>query len=97
MEKYAVIKLGGKQFMVEEGTQFRVERQKALNPEVLLFSDGKKILVGEPVLSEITVKMEFVEQDTKAPKSFGSSTADQYCEGNFHWIEYQGCKSRSAC
>lgn len=68
MEKYAIIKLGGKQFMVQEGTQFTIERQGALKPEVLLFSDGKDVLVGQPVLAEISVKMEFVEKDTKAAK-----------------------------
>jgi len=68
MEKYAVIKLGGKQFLVEEGTQFKIERQESLKPEVLLYSDGKKVSVGEPVLTDVSVKMEFVKEDAKAPK-----------------------------
>ena len=40
--KYAIIRLGGKQFMVSEGDIFEIERQQKLNIDVLAFSDGKK-------------------------------------------------------
>lgn len=60
MEKYAIIQLGGKQFIVSEGDVFTLEHQSELNISVLLFSDGKTVLVGEPTLSEIKVEAEIV-------------------------------------
>ncbi|MBI2414685.1 50S ribosomal protein L21 [candidate division WWE3 bacterium] len=58
MEKYAIIKLGAKQFIVSEGDIFTLERQEKLDIDVLFYSDGKKYLVGEPFLTDIKVMAE---------------------------------------
>ena len=46
---YAVIELGGKQHRVEKGRWFLVEQpeEHAIEPRVLLVSDGKKVVLGD--------------------------------------------------
>jgi large subunit ribosomal protein L21 len=63
MEKYVVIKLGGKQYLVQEGDTIKLERQpKPLKLDILLFSEGGVIEVGEPELDAVTVKASIVEE-----------------------------------
>jgi large subunit ribosomal protein L21 len=66
-KKYAIIQLGGKQFKITEGLEFRVERQDKLKIDVLLYSDGKKVEIGEPMVSGVPVKAKIVGEE-KAPK-----------------------------
>jgi large subunit ribosomal protein L21 len=60
--KYAVIAIQGKQYRVEEGQELIVDRLEGKKgdavkiSDVLLFSDGKKILVGSPLVKDITIK-----------------------------------------
>lgn len=61
MNKYAVIKLGGKQLKVSEGDIFEIERQKKLNIDVLMYSDGQSIKIGTPVLKNISVTADILE------------------------------------
>ena len=57
MEKYAVIKLASKQYLVQEGDLIELERQpKPLKIEVLMFSEGGKVRIGEPELEGVSVK-----------------------------------------
>jgi large subunit ribosomal protein L21 len=56
MSKYAIAKIGGKQFKIQEGDTIKIERQEKLDFDVLLFSDGEKTEVGTPFLSDIKVK-----------------------------------------
>ena len=65
MDKYAVIQLGGKQFKVTKGTFFEIERQGKLDINVLSYSDGKKIEIGEPYLKNIEVKAKIKEWKKK--------------------------------
>jgi len=65
---YAVIKTGGKQYKVQEGETLRVEKlegetgsQIQFN-DVLLYSDGESITLGEPVIANAVVSGEIVEQ-----------------------------------
>lgn len=60
MDKYAIIQLNGKQIMVTEGLTFEIDRQSDLVPEVLLFSDGNNVILGEPVLADVVVKLAHV-------------------------------------
>lgn len=60
--KYAIVKIGGKQMMVSEGYIFEIERQEQLNMDVLLFSDGKKVEIGEPVLTDVEVKADVLDE-----------------------------------
>lgn len=63
MEKYAVIKLASKQYLVHEGDVIELERQeKPLKVGVLFYCDGEKNFIGEPDLSDITVKAVVVEE-----------------------------------
>ena len=63
MEKYAVIKLASKQYLVHEGDVIELERQeKPLKIEVLFYSDGQKTVIGEPEIKDISVKAEVVEE-----------------------------------
>ena len=61
MTKYAVIRIGGKQYKVGEGDQILVDKltdPKKISSEVLLVSDEGKVSVGKPVLkSEVKLKM----------------------------------------
>lgn len=60
--KYAVISLQGKQYRVEEGQELTVDRLEDKKgdslkiADVLLFSDGKKVLVGTPTVQDVVVK-----------------------------------------
>ena len=65
---YAIVKTGGKQYRVEEGTIFDVEKlpveagtQTTLE-EVLLVHDGKQAKVGAPVVAGASVEAEVLEQ-----------------------------------
>ena len=65
---YAVIKTGGKQYRVEQGSTIRVEKlagdagSKIDFSEVLLVADGEKIKVGAPTVAGAKVSAEIVGQ-----------------------------------
>jgi large subunit ribosomal protein L21 len=65
--KYAVISLGGKQFKIKEGDTFKLERQKKLDINVLLYVDGDKVEVGTPSLSGVKVDAKIVREE-RGPK-----------------------------
>ena len=63
MEKYAVIKLASKQFLVQEGDVIELERQKTpLKISVLMYRDGSKRLIGEPELKKVFAKAVVLEE-----------------------------------
>ncbi len=69
---YAVIQTGGKQYQVEEESILNVELLKSENKkfefnEVLLFNDGKKIIIGTPFIKNCKVKAEILKE-IKGPK-----------------------------
>ncbi len=74
--KTAVIKTGGKQYVVHEGDIMVVDRmpgeegQSVTFSEVLLVSDGKDINVGAPLVSGASVTGKIVEQG-RLPKVTG--------------------------
>ncbi|MDR1400753.1 MAG: 50S ribosomal protein L21 [Endomicrobium sp.] len=66
---YAIIKTGGKQYKVEEGSSLVVDKideakksQKIVIKEVLLFSDGQKTLVGRPMVEGVSVTAKVISQ-----------------------------------
>ena len=68
----AVIKTGGKQYLVSEGDQLDIERiEGAATPlnfdEVLLVDDGKTTQVGTPNLETAKVEAEVIAE-TRDPK-----------------------------
>ena len=69
---YAVIKTGGKQYRVEEGTTLLVERLKGdegskLELEPLLYADGDKSILGGSDLGKIKVEAKVVGHE-RGPK-----------------------------
>ncbi len=71
--KYAVVRIGGFQYKIAEGDEVEVmkregEQEKPLHfSEVLLQVDGEKVLVGQPLVSGISVKAKIIAQ-FKGPK-----------------------------
>ena len=70
---YAVVATGGKQYKVMEGDNLQIEKidgdvgAKVTFDNVLLFSDGDNLSVGQPLLENISVNAEIVDQN-KAKK-----------------------------
>ena len=65
---YAVVSTGGKQYRIQEGDILRVEKipgevgTPIAFENVLLYSDGEKLSIGQPVLENISVNGHIVEQ-----------------------------------
>ena len=72
MTKKAVIRVGGKQFVVSEKETLLVdllpEGTKELTLDALLVTDGDKTTVGTPVVKGVTVKAKVVEDLVKGDK-----------------------------
>jgi large subunit ribosomal protein L21 len=73
MEAYAVVKTGGKQYLVKSGDIVEVETVAAevggqvdLSP-VLVLSDGKELRIGKPAVEGAAVKAVVVEHK-RGPK-----------------------------
>ena len=65
---YAVVNSGGKQYKVQKGEILKVEKISGDvgNPvtfdRVLMFSDGKNVSIGQPLLDGVSVEGHIVEQ-----------------------------------
>lgn len=65
---YAVVATGGKQYKVEPGEIFRFEKlpgnsgESVAFDEVLMFSDGENVKIGQPVLDDVKVFGQIMEQ-----------------------------------
>ncbi len=69
---WAVVEIGKKQYLVEEGVALYVERIKEKEGEifldkVLLFADKDRVEIGQPYLSGFKVKAE-IKGEEKGPK-----------------------------
>jgi len=66
LDKYAVIKTGGKQYLVQEGEELEIEKindkkgKKISFDKILLIKD-KKVRIGNPFLKKAVVKAEVLE------------------------------------
>lgn len=66
---YAVIETGGKQYKVTEGQRLRVEKLTGAVGDTLeidkvyLYHDGENVVVGRPVVKDVTVRARIAEQD----------------------------------
>ena len=71
MDKYAVIRLKGQQFKVEEGDEILVgklaEKEKP-EADVLLVANGKGVKVGKPTVSGAKVSLKILEAEEKGEK-----------------------------
>ncbi len=71
MNKYAVVRIGGRQYKVEEGKELLVDKLidiKGFETEVLMFVDGEKVKVGKPVLKDVKVALKVVTELEKGEK-----------------------------
>ena len=64
---YAIIKTGGKQYKVEKGDEFKVEKLDAKVGDKVVFDEvyavgGDKLVVGTPLVEGYAVKAEVLEQ-----------------------------------
>jgi large subunit ribosomal protein L21 len=65
---YAVVKTGGKQYKIQEGEILRFEKipgdvgSPVKFDQVLMFSDGENIQIGQPVLEDVAVEGHIIEQ-----------------------------------
>ena len=70
--KKAVIKVGGKQYLVAEKETLRVDLlpagTKELETDALLVIDGDKVTVGTPVVKDVKVSAKVVEEVVKGDK-----------------------------
>lgn len=68
----AVIKIGGKQYIVTEKETLLVDRlpegTKELTPDVLMVLDGDKSTVGTPLVKGVTVSAKVVDEEVKGDK-----------------------------
>lgn len=70
MAKYAVVRIGGKQYKAEEGKEILVDKladPKKIGADVLLYVDGDKVSVGKPTL-KTEVKLKVVTDMEKGEK-----------------------------
>lgn len=70
MAKYAVVRITGKQYQVEEGQEILVDKivdPKKAESETLLVVDGDKVLVGKPTLKN-EVKFKVITDMEKGEK-----------------------------
>ena len=74
MEAYAVVETGGKQYRVEVGTTFDIERLPAQTgneveiAEVLAVSDGQALRIGRPYVEGARVVFTVVADDKRGEK-----------------------------
>jgi len=65
---YAIVNTGGKQYKIHQGDILRVEKipgeigSSVSFDKVLMFSDGKDVSIGLPLLDNVAVKGHIVEQ-----------------------------------
>ncbi|MDD2909579.1 MAG: 50S ribosomal protein L21 [Minisyncoccales bacterium] len=65
----AVIKTGGKQYIVSPGKKIKIEKldieegENVTFEDVLLINDGKKTVIGEPIIKGATVAGKVLKQD----------------------------------
>ena len=60
--KYAIVRIGGRQFKIEEGQQLTVDRFDGKVEEVLLFVDEDDIKIGRPLVSGVKVETKVLEE-----------------------------------
>jgi large subunit ribosomal protein L21 len=68
--KYAVIRVNGRQYKVEEKEEVLVDfaGKKEIKPEVLLIADGEKVEIGTPVLEKAKIEFKVLKEAEKGTK-----------------------------
>ncbi len=60
--KYAVIRLGNRQFKVEEGQNLTVDRFDGKISEVLLLVDGETVKIGKPLVEGVKIRTKIIDE-----------------------------------
>lgn len=60
--KYAIVRIGGRQFKIEEGQNLTIDRSNGKINEVLLLVDGDDVKIGRPLVDGIKVKTKIVDE-----------------------------------
>lgn len=73
MTQFAVIKTGGKQYIIRKGDVITIEKlehdsDKITFDQVLLVADEKKALIGQPVVKDATVSATVVDEGKSKKK-----------------------------
>lgn len=69
--KKAVISTGGKQYLVTEGEELEIELLPAAKNttfEPLILIDGEKVNIGQPLVKDVKVTADVIEQVVRAEK-----------------------------
>ena len=68
--KYAVVKINGTQYRVNEGEKILVDKLGDKKPEadVLLVVDGEKVKIGKPIVEKVKVKLKVITEEEKGKK-----------------------------
>jgi len=80
----AVIKTGGKQYIVEPGQKLKIEKidgeegKTIIFPEVLLFQNGEKIEIGQPAVIGATVSAKIIKQGKQKVIAFKYKPKKRY-------------------
>lgn len=71
MDKYAILRIGGKQYKAIEGKEILVDKladPKKFEVETLLLVDGGKVQVGKPIIKDAKIKIKVVTDLEKGEK-----------------------------
>lgn len=70
MAKYAVVKIKGHQYKVEEGQEILVDKlgKDKVESAVLLVVNDEKVSVGKPVVNDAKIKIKIVKEEEKGEK-----------------------------
>lgn len=82
---YAIVRFGGKQFRIENGTVLNVERQESpLKMDVLAYFDGETLELGTPLLENIEVDAEIVDETNVKTRIGRYKSKSRYRKVNGH-------------
>jgi large subunit ribosomal protein L21 len=69
MDKYAVIRVLGRQYKVSEGQEFLVDKLSGKpEAEVLLLVNGENTEVGKPTLDKVKIVLKVIAEEVKGVK-----------------------------
>lgn len=70
MAKYAILRIKGKQYRVEEGQEFLVDliTGPKFDAEVLLVADGDKVQIGKPIVEKAKIDLKIIKELEKGEK-----------------------------
>lgn len=70
MDKYAVLRIKGKQYRVAEGQEVLVDRIEGdrVEAEMLLYKSGDTITVGKPLIDKVKLAIKIINSEEKGNK-----------------------------